>query len=321
MKEADATVMNDCEQARPFAAQRARYYYKQGANCAEAVLLALPEALGREDIPVPPAAAAAWAGGIADQGCLCGALAAAVLVAGACAATEHAERKSRDRTAAAAAAKINQAFEERFGSSCCRSIRRRLDPERPQSTRHCADITAETAGIAASVLEPFARRPAGDEDPVSRPAASSFPLSRYGSTARRALTPPLLGLLLGLEVAWVFVQWSWLDMRYNAGLAIPVGAGVGLVWSIVAWRRAQSIGTLGARGASIVGALALIGGLPLMWSLLFERGTAEAMSILALEGFGLRGLMPVEAMQWTLFGLSVLGLLLAVTATDKAVTG
>lgn len=145
------------------ARERAYHHYRDGANCAESVLRALPEALGRSDLEIQPSAAAAWAGGVADGGCLCGALAAAVMVAGVCAGTEHSTRRSRDKAAREMVGRIKKAFDERYGSSCCRTIRRKLSPEAPNSTRYCADITAETAALAASVLA----RCAGNKIPVA----------------------------------------------------------------------------------------------------------------------------------------------------------
>jgi len=134
------------------ARERAYYHYGNGANCAESVLRALPEALGRPELEIQPSAAAAWAGGVADEGCLCGALAAAVMVAGVCAGTDHSTRRSRDRAARKMVGRIKKAFDERYGCSCCRAIRRKLSPKSPTSTGYCADITAEATALAASAL-------------------------------------------------------------------------------------------------------------------------------------------------------------------------
>lgn len=134
------------------AAERAQYYYSHGANCAESVLMALPEALARADLAVDSSVAAGWAGGIGDKGCLCGALAGAIMVAGVCADRVATTRRARAKIAAQLAADIKKAFDAHFESSCCRTIRRRLSPEAPESTRHCGEVTAEAARLAAAVL-------------------------------------------------------------------------------------------------------------------------------------------------------------------------
>lgn len=162
-----APKMNDVKTTagvEQLAKERAYHHYRNGANCAEAVLRALPEALGRPDLELPPSVAAAWAGGVADSGCLCGALAAAVMIAGVCAGDEHSSRRARDKAARKMSKRIKEAFDERYGSSCCRAIRRRLDPESPQSNRYCADITADATGIAASVLAHCARETSGTNE-------------------------------------------------------------------------------------------------------------------------------------------------------------
>ena len=134
------------------AADLARQHYRAGANCAQSVLLALPEALGRPDLAVSPALGAGWAGGIGNEGCLCGALAAAVMIAGQCAEECTRTRRGANRLASRTAAEIKQAFEERFGSTCCRTVKRRLAPDQPDSTKYCIDVTAESAAIAAEIL-------------------------------------------------------------------------------------------------------------------------------------------------------------------------
>ncbi|RJQ56026.1 MAG: hypothetical protein C4521_01535 [Actinobacteria bacterium] len=162
------------------AAERAALHYRRGSNCAEAVIQSLDEVLGRGDVPV--AAGSAWQGGISRTGCLCGALAGATIMAGVLSDGDGASARSRRRTAAAAAVRIKEAFEEEYGSSCCRTIRRRLSPDSPESTRRCGEITAETARIAACVLAPIAgpvtALKAGSQPPSQRTSLSVQPAAQ-----------------------------------------------------------------------------------------------------------------------------------------------
>ena len=130
----------------------ARERYHGGANCAESVLFAVPEALGDDSLRLPGSAGMGWTAGIAEGGCLCGALAAAVMLAGVEADHHPGPVGGRRRASLDAAEEIRATFKERFGSTCCRVLRHGMDPGSAQCREHCAGITGETAEMVTAIL-------------------------------------------------------------------------------------------------------------------------------------------------------------------------
>lgn len=150
-------VIDEAVVARAGALARARY--ATGANCAESVLHALPEALGDESLRLPTAIGTGWTAGIGQGGCLCGALAAGVMLTGAqIDAQPGAPAAGRARSVEASGA-LRDAFKEEFGSTCCRVLRRGMEPASAECRAHCSEITGRTAEMVAARLLRSAAEP------------------------------------------------------------------------------------------------------------------------------------------------------------------
>jgi C_GCAxxG_C_C family probable redox protein len=136
--------------------KRAQTYFAEGHNCAQAVLRAAGEALGKEQLhPV----ALAFGGGMGRTGRVCGALTGALMAIGAAlAGTEGA----RDR-AYRLAQELLTTFAQQYGHTDCRQLTGCLlmDPEEHQRfeaeqvrDRLCMDLV----GFAADSAVELARR-------------------------------------------------------------------------------------------------------------------------------------------------------------------
>lgn len=132
------------------AKQLAGQYFKEGYNCAEAVLRAFRDAM---QLPIPEEAlkmASGFGGGLGHAGCLCGALTASVMVLG---ALEGRTDRSQSRTAVySSAEEFHRRFTEKFGATCCRA----LNPhpfETKEHLRNCLKITGNTAALLLAYLE------------------------------------------------------------------------------------------------------------------------------------------------------------------------
>ncbi len=119
----------------------ANKYFKKGYNCAQSVILSASKVLG---VRVPVGlmeSASTFTGGIGKSGCLCGALAGAIMLIG-----FFSLKSKKD------ASEFFQIFKERFKSSCCRVLRNGMDFDDPYLKKRCAKITAETAGLVVEFL-------------------------------------------------------------------------------------------------------------------------------------------------------------------------
>ena len=132
------------------AAERAADHYASGPNCAEAILRALPEVLGDDSLMIAPEAGYGWTAGVSNEVCLCGALAAGVMLAGAAAAGGDSVQSQR-RSGEALAAGVREAFADRWGGTCCHLIRDRLPASDPDELR-CSPVVAETAAMLAALV-------------------------------------------------------------------------------------------------------------------------------------------------------------------------
>lgn len=287
----------------------ARQSFADGRNCAESVISAVQQAVGLEMDgagagALGDAAGSAWQVGIHGEGCLCGALAGAVMLAGV-GAPKGGSARDRQRSSGELALAIKHEFQERWGSSCCRTVRRGMDPSSPECLRHCEEVTALTARIATERLVE-ARNGAGR-------ARAWAGLARG---AKRALLPPALGLLLGFEAAWLAGRSSWLDMRVDTSIAVPAGLMAGGLWALWAgpWsRRAARPRTLAGRALA---ALALVGLVPVVLWLALVPYAQDTAAIIVLGGLGLRGTVGVATAK--LAAASALGLGLAFSAARVA---
>jgi C_GCAxxG_C_C family probable redox protein len=130
--------------------QLAGQHFREGYNCAEAILRAFNTELdlGLNDDALK--LAAGFGGGIGHCGCVCGALAASIMVLG---ALQGRRSKDESRDAAYDASKgFHDRFGEHFGGSCCRV----LNPH-PYDTREhlrgCLKITGQTAQLLLDYIK------------------------------------------------------------------------------------------------------------------------------------------------------------------------
>ncbi len=130
--------------------QVAGNYFREGYNCAEAVLRSLCDSLGIVISDDAKKMASGFGGGLGHSGCVCGALAASVMVLG---ILQGRTDKEQSRTQVYSVAEdfyLN--FVERFGSSCCRV----LNPyqfESKEHLRNCLKLTGNRLNYLTSILK------------------------------------------------------------------------------------------------------------------------------------------------------------------------
>lgn len=126
--------------------QKAEQYFAQGLNCAQAVALSNLEFLGEPTDGISRLAAGFGHG--MNAGCTCGALSGGVLAIGCVLADVQA--KGFDKRVVKAAAELHRRFVQEFGSTCCRTLRKKLSPLK---NARCKQITAVTAAITLELLQ------------------------------------------------------------------------------------------------------------------------------------------------------------------------
>ncbi len=124
--------------------QLAGQNFRDGYNCAEAILRAFNTALGLGLGDKALRLAAGFGGGIGHAGCVCGALAASIMVLGALQGRDDSagSRESAYRAGGA----FHDKFSGKFGGACCRA----LNPHPFETREHlsgCLKITGQTAGL------------------------------------------------------------------------------------------------------------------------------------------------------------------------------
>lgn|GEM_PF-6404522 len=72
-------------------------------------------------------------------------------------------------------------------------------------------------------------------------------MSRNLRTAIYCWKCTFMGFLLGLDAAWLLTRWTWLDMRMETGLAIPLAAAAGLGLGIYTACRPKRLGRTSSR--------------------------------------------------------------------------
>jgi C_GCAxxG_C_C family probable redox protein len=205
----------------------ARSRFGTGANCAESVLSAVPTALGDESLRLPESIGTGWTAGIGEGGCLCGALAASVMLLGAQTEKQAGAPAARRARSVDAADEMRIAFKDEFGSTCCRVLRKGMTPGTPECREHCAAITGRTAEILTATLidrgavaVPLGQRIAGrDIANAALPAVGLAAVAVSGFAAAVVVT----GASLSVPVAAAF-----------AGASLVVG----LVWTL--WRDSRT---------------------------------------------------------------------------------
>jgi C_GCAxxG_C_C family probable redox protein len=96
-------------------------YFAEGYNCAEAVLLAVAQAAGR-NCPCIPRMASGLGGGVGRQGELCGTLNGGALVIGLLHGRDHADEAEIKEAVTIKTAEFVRRFAEVNGAVCCRDL-------------------------------------------------------------------------------------------------------------------------------------------------------------------------------------------------------
>ena len=131
------------------AKQLAGQYFKEGYNCAEAILRAFRDALQLNLSDDAIKMATGFGGGIGHAGCVCGALASSVMILG---ALEGRVSSSESRDAMyGSAEEFHRRFAEKFGATCCRALNSHPF-ETKEHLRNCLKITGNTAGLLADYI-------------------------------------------------------------------------------------------------------------------------------------------------------------------------
>ena len=134
------------------AGERARnLFLTRQMHCAEAVLVTLNRGFGgglTDDQAF--ALATPFSEGIADSGCLCGALGGALMAIGLFLCRDN--PTGRRREAHSASARFLKRFKMRHGSACCRVLARKDRGDAKAHFNRCAEFTAEAARSAAEII-------------------------------------------------------------------------------------------------------------------------------------------------------------------------
>lgn len=124
--------------------------FRGGYNCAEAILRAFRDGLALELPDSVLRMASGFGGGIGHAGCVCGALGASIMIIGLLQGRSDA---SQDRAPVyASAQEFHRRFEEKFGSTCCRSLNPHPFDTR-EHLRNCLKITGGTAELLADFID------------------------------------------------------------------------------------------------------------------------------------------------------------------------
>jgi C_GCAxxG_C_C family probable redox protein len=119
--------------------------------CSEAVLVVVNKALGGglQDHQAM-ALAAPFSEGVEKKGCICGALAGALLSVGLFLGSSN--PVGRRKTVQVASGILMKSFKLRFGASCCRILSKKDQTDSVPVFDRCAQQTAEAAAMAASII-------------------------------------------------------------------------------------------------------------------------------------------------------------------------
>jgi C_GCAxxG_C_C family probable redox protein len=132
--------------------ERARnLFLSRQMYCSEAVLAVLNQALsGGLKESQALAIASPFAEGIGKSGCLCGALAGALLGVGLFLAQSN--PAGRRKSVQTASDQLMKRFKVRFGASCCRILSKNGPADSDEWFQRCAQQTAEAAAMAAALI-------------------------------------------------------------------------------------------------------------------------------------------------------------------------
>ncbi|MFA5385201.1 MAG: C-GCAxxG-C-C family protein [Eubacteriales bacterium] len=125
--------------------KKAALCFEQGYNCAQAVALSNAELMGCSTEGIKQIAAGFGYG--LNSGCACGALAGGVMAIGMLLANP--ETKGFDKAIGEMSLELQKRFTDKFGSTCCRILRKKFSPLK---NAHCKMITVTTAVITMELL-------------------------------------------------------------------------------------------------------------------------------------------------------------------------
>lgn len=103
--------------------EKAGSYFEKKYNCCESVFHACAEDLGLPLNDTVKKMATAFGGGFGGSGCSCGALTGGILVIGALEGRCDPTAESKDPAYAKSKA-LTEKFKEKFGKTCCRSLKK-----------------------------------------------------------------------------------------------------------------------------------------------------------------------------------------------------
>ena len=130
--------------------EAAGQYFKEGYNCAEAILRAFGKTYGLNLNDDAYKMVSGFGGGVGHAGCMCGALTASVMALG---LLNGRTDKSQSRNAVyECTGEFHRLFSEQFGGTCCRI----LNPypfETKEHLRNCLKITGNTAQLLQQYIE------------------------------------------------------------------------------------------------------------------------------------------------------------------------
>jgi C_GCAxxG_C_C family probable redox protein len=123
--------------------------FKDGYNCAEAILRAFNEILNNPLSPEGLKTASGFGGGLGHAGCMCGALTASVMVLGLLKGRLD-SGQARDQIYSLAH-DFHERFAKEFGATCCRTLNP-YEFDSPEHLRNCLKLTGRTAKLLMEYL-------------------------------------------------------------------------------------------------------------------------------------------------------------------------
>lgn len=126
-------------------------YFQNGLFCSEAVVRGFNEAyhlgLSEDQYKI----STAFAGGIGESGCSCGAVTGCVMILSLLAGRSH--NYESERVAFTAANKLHQKFREHHKSMCCRVLTNNFTWNTAEHKLNCEDLVRDAALITESIIQ------------------------------------------------------------------------------------------------------------------------------------------------------------------------
>jgi len=132
------------------ARDRAGNYFKEGFNCAEAIVKAFNELYNTPMDPNVVRMATGFGGGLGHAGCMCGALAGSAMILGVLKGRNDSSESRKP--AYALTNEFHDRFESKFGGTCCRALNT-YEFDSPEHLKNCLKITGGTAKLLMEFLQ------------------------------------------------------------------------------------------------------------------------------------------------------------------------